>query len=266
MKNSNQVFWDRAAEENPYYYIATRRKDWKTEDFFRDGEWRVTKWILPWLTMNNLDPKKITFLEVGCGAGRFGVHISKVVKRYIGIDISKRNLELFKENLDSSQNVELILGDGHSLKELSNSCVEVCFSYAVLQHIYERETILSYLRESVRVVAEGGVVKHQLAGSNRTPGFRMRYLRLYTLGDKRLLSRLLKKMLPGDFLIPVPSPYRSGVDFQGEGICYKEAIRYMSSLGISPKVEPFENHNLASKYWLLFSKKDSPLDLDGAYA
>ena len=266
MKNTNQAFWDRAAEENPYHYIATRKKDWTVEEFFRDGEWRVHKWVLPWLLSNGLNLKDLTFLEIGCGAGRFGVHVAQHVKKYIGVDISKQNIELFKNHLDSyhSKNIEFIVGDGYSLKEIDDGSVDAVFSYAVLQHIWEKEVILSYLRESVRVLKEKGIAKHHLAGSNRTSGFGIRYLRVQTLGQSRLFSRLLKAALPGDFLIPVPLRYWAGKGLEGEGIPYKKAIDSMASLGVPAKVEPFEHHTLASRYWLLFAK-GSLLDLDGAY-
>lgn len=266
MKNTNQVFWDWAAQENPYHYIATRRKDWTAGDFLRDGEWRVHKWVLPWLLAAGIDLKRATFLEVGCGAGRFGIHISKYVKTYIGVDISKQNIELFKNHLDSddAKNVELIVGDGCSLKELADRSVDIVFSYAVLQHVWEKEVILSYLRDSVRVLKESGMAKHHLAGSNRTSGFGMRYLRVQTLGDRQWASRFLKSALPGDFLIPIPRRFHAGKGLEGEGIPYKKAIAYMASLGMSVKVEPFEQHNLASRYWLLFAK-GFPQDLDGAY-
>jgi len=265
MRNSNQVFWEWAAEQNPYHYIATSRKDWTPQEFFRDGEWRMLKWVIPWLLASGVNLQEVTFLDVGCGAGRFGLHVSKYVKKYIGVDISKQNLELFKKHITPAhQNIELLLGDGYSLKEIGEKSVDVIFSYAVLQHVWEKETILSYLDESVRVLADKGIAKLHLAGSNRTSGFKMRYLRTQTLGKKRFFSRFLKAALPGDFLVPAPFYYRAGNGLQGEGLCYKKAIRYMTAKGVSAKVEPFENHNLASRYWLLFAK-DSSLDMDGAY-
>ena len=255
VKNTNQTFWNRVAQENPFHYIATSRKDWTSEEFLQDGEWRVHKWVLPWLLSNGLDPKKTTFLEIGCGAGRFGIHIAKVVKKYIGLDISERNIELFKAHLSSFHNVELIVSDGHSLKEVPDSSIDAVFSYAVLQHVWEKEVVLSYLRETMRVLSGQGMAKHHMAGSNRVSGFKMRHTRVQTLGNSRVSSRLLKKFLPADFLIWAPMRYRSGTGLQGEGICYKEAMHFLASSGFSVRVEPFENHNLASRYWLLFAKR-----------
>ena len=69
--SSENEFWQGKAQENPLFNIATSLKDWTTEDFLRDGAWRVAKWVTPWLYKSGLDLARARFLEIGCGAGRF---------------------------------------------------------------------------------------------------------------------------------------------------------------------------------------------------
>ena len=64
--------WDERARDNARYYVATHQDKWTDEEFFASGEEEVRNQILN--DMINIcggkDPKQMTVLEIGCGAGR----------------------------------------------------------------------------------------------------------------------------------------------------------------------------------------------------
>ncbi len=154
--SSERDFWEKASRENPLHYIATSRTDWKEDEFLADGAWRVSKWVIPWLMQSSIDIARCRFLEIGCGAGRFAYHLAPLVGMYVGVDIAPQHLELARKFLLGRGKICLIRGNGLDLSMIQSGTFDAVFSYAVLQHIYSKITILNYIDESIRVLRPGG--------------------------------------------------------------------------------------------------------------
>ena len=78
------------------------------------GEWESFKKLLP-----NLENK--TILDLGCGYGWHLIYaIKKKAKLAIGIDISKKMLEIAKEKTKNLKNIELILDSIENLKDIKS--------------------------------------------------------------------------------------------------------------------------------------------------
>jgi ubiquinone/menaquinone biosynthesis C-methylase UbiE len=72
-----------------------------------------------------------------------------------------------KEYCRCLPNIEYVVNDGLSLKNLKDRRFDYCVSAGVFQHITDIEVILSYIREAIRVLKPGGLFVFQFEG-NRT--------------------------------------------------------------------------------------------------
>src|SRR5579863_10369926 len=82
--------WDERARQNARHYVNTARENWTDAEFFESGEGTVAEEILT--DMINIcqgkDPKQMTVLEIGCGAGRVTRALARIFGRVYGVDIS----------------------------------------------------------------------------------------------------------------------------------------------------------------------------------
>src|SRR5277367_5394149 len=82
--------WDKRARENARYFIATANADWTDREFFDSGRQSVAEEILT--DMGNIcqgkNPKKMTVLEIGCGAGRITRALAEVFGKVYAVDVS----------------------------------------------------------------------------------------------------------------------------------------------------------------------------------
>ena len=82
--------WDARAREDARYYVATGKKDWTDQEFFRSGESNVREQILNDMTniCQGRRPAQMRVLEIGCGAGRITRALAQVFGRVDGVDVS----------------------------------------------------------------------------------------------------------------------------------------------------------------------------------
>jgi len=281
MISKNKEYWENAARENAMFHVASSKTDWKLDEFLNNGKEKVYKWVMPFLLAENINPSDLTFLEIGCGTGRFAFHITQHVNKYIGVDISQGMVDEAEKNLSGFSNKDIMLGDGVSLSKISDNSVDAVFSYAVLQHVYEKEVVFNYLNETLRVLKPGGVAKLNLLGSNAKSGIGLRFIKIKDLKERSIIRkyfnkilrkigislrvsengysrkifiRLLKKLLPEDFILPLVSNYKGGIGMRGEGIGYKAVLNYLKGMGCEVRIENFESANLSHWYWVLIKK------------
>jgi SAM-dependent methyltransferase len=144
----SKTWWDRAAQENARWYIATT-----SEPFLERGR-RDTDELVAFC---GLQPSKHkTLLEIGAGAGRMTHRFAELYGRVIAVDVSEEMLRLGRGNLAGVGNVEWVLGSGVDLAVLPSSSVDDVFSYITLQHVPNRAAVLHYLEEAGRVLRPGG--------------------------------------------------------------------------------------------------------------
>ena len=156
---ASRSFWDRAAQSNAAWYIATGHTA-ETEDFFRLGaEETDTLLALCGVDLHGGE----TVLEIGCGVGRMTRRLSQLAGRVIAADVSPEMLRRCEGNLRGTDNVDLVLvpGDGR-MPEVPDKAVDVVFSYITLQHVPTKAAQCTYLSESARALKPGGRLAVQL--------------------------------------------------------------------------------------------------------
>ncbi len=158
--------WDERAKENARYYVATANEDWTDEAFFASGRQTVSEEILTDMTniCQGKDPKEMTVLEIGCGAGRVTRALAEVFGRVYGVDISGEMVARATAALQGIPHATVVQNNGADLQALGDIQVDFAFSSIVFQHIPSREVIHNYVREVHRLLRPGGLFKFQVQG------------------------------------------------------------------------------------------------------
>ncbi len=158
--------WDERARLNARFYVATGKKEWTDEEFFRSGESHVREEILN--DMINIcqgkDPADMRVLEIGCGAGRVTRALARIFGRVAGVDVSSEMVARAREALANCHNVELQQNNGVDLAVFGGAQFDFAFSSIVFQHIPSRAVIENYVREVHRVLKPGALFKFQVQG------------------------------------------------------------------------------------------------------
>ena len=158
--------WDERARENARYFVNTANDDWTDDDFFASGRRTVENEILT--DMGNIcqgrDPKRMTVLEIGCGAGRVTRALAGIFGEVYAVDISTEMVRQAREALAEFPHVHIEQNNGRDLSVLRGIRADFAFSTIVFQHIPSKDVIESYVRDVHRLLRPGGLFKFQVQG------------------------------------------------------------------------------------------------------
>ncbi len=156
--------WNQRAREDANYYVAFGRRNQSDDEFLASASDEVR------LFETELKRRPVDFwksaeaLEIGCGPGRLLRPLSRHFGRLHGVDISDEMLRRARERLDDFPNVTLHHAADSTLSQFADETIDFIFSYAVFQHIPDREVVLGYLRDSIRILRPGGLFVFQING------------------------------------------------------------------------------------------------------
>ena len=104
-----QAEWDQRARQNAYHFIASGHDDWSEEDFDQSGRDSVQSMVVDDLETiaRDRDPKTMTALEIGCGAGRMTRHLAEIFGEVHAVDVSGEMIAKARERLAGLDNVRL---------------------------------------------------------------------------------------------------------------------------------------------------------------
>jgi len=157
--------WDARAREDAGYYVAFGRRRQTPEEFFASAD-DVLRCLRDEFRRYppDQDLRELTALEIGCGPGRLMLPLSRIFGRITGVDVSSEMTSLARENLAGVPNAEVRVSSGADLAGIPDNSIDFCYSYAVFQHIPDKEVVWNYLREACRVLRPGGLLKFQFNG------------------------------------------------------------------------------------------------------
>jgi SAM-dependent methyltransferase len=175
--------WDERARKNARYFVNTAREDWTDQEFFQSGERTVAEEVLTDMTniCQSKDPKQMTVLEIGCGAGRVTRALAQVFGQVHGVDVSGEMVRRARQALAEVPNARVFRNNGKDLTVLDGPLrgwhrhlpgplgprppvFDFAFSTIVFQHIPSRAIIESYIAEVHRVLRPGALFKFQVQG------------------------------------------------------------------------------------------------------
>jgi SAM-dependent methyltransferase len=159
--------WDRRAGEHARFWIAT-------EDYQKDARFAASGEATAQRLLAQLPDSGISgwsVLEIGCGIGRVLRPLAPTFRRLCGVDVSGEMIAQSHHWLAGLENVETHVNSGVDLGDFSEAEFDLVYSYIAFQHM-PRPVFASYLRESNRVLREGGRLLFQVfVGQRRDPPF-----------------------------------------------------------------------------------------------
>jgi len=103
--------------------------------------------------------KNTRVLEVGCGAGYYGIHFADKCKEYVGVDLFPHHIELFANKIKESDlsNVSCRVGDAANLEGIEGNSFDVVCCLGPMYHLppVARELVFA---ECKRVCKLGGII------------------------------------------------------------------------------------------------------------
>lgn len=167
--------WEDKARINPLYAIMSDSvfKDSggePTEEELRvlysQGKKFWNKWFAP-LFWDSDGTQDLVLLEYGCGMGRIINYPAKNFARCYGVDISEVQIDFARRYCPNRAGVTFLTlrQHDHSIP-LEDDTVDVVCSYAVLQHIEKRISVVKAVSEMARVLKKKGKIKLQIRTTN----------------------------------------------------------------------------------------------------
>jgi SAM-dependent methyltransferase len=171
--------WDQRARENARYYVVTGQDRWSDEEFYQSGEVTLKEEILNDLpnVCQDMDPKDMKVLEIGCGAGRVTHALAGFFGQVYAVDISRQMVRQARRAVEGFPNARVFRNNGKDLGAVREHWwegfgrgaklqMDFAFSCMVFQHIPSHEIIESYVREVHRLLRPGALFKFQVQGSS----------------------------------------------------------------------------------------------------
>ena len=165
MANTKRSAWEEWGQVDPLWAIVTESGkefgNWDLSDFFASGIATIDSlWSIA--TSNGI-PRNLRFgLDFGCGVGRLTRALGEHLDRVVGLDISPTMIDLANRYNEERSNLTFQVHDGDTLSAFPDGHFDAVCSLLVLQHLPSDEMICNYIREFVRVLAQGGVLMMQL--------------------------------------------------------------------------------------------------------
>jgi len=156
--------WNERAREDAHYYVAFGRREQSKDEFFATAADVLRDLRRELKRLPPADPRALRFLEIGCGPGRLMKPFATDCGEIHGVDVSDEMIARAKENLAGVAHAHVHTGTGATLDQFASESFDFVYSYAVFQHIPEREAVMSYLRETLRVLKPGALARLQLNG------------------------------------------------------------------------------------------------------
>lgn len=153
-------FWERDGADFEYFKSADQQ-DWL--NVFWDNN------SLFYKMFQKIDPEYS--LEIACGTGRHSARVIDRIKYLYLLDSSKGALKIAKERFSNHINVTYIHNEsGYGIPGIINdNSLSAVFSYDAMVH-FEKEAVFSYVKDSFRVLKEGGFALFHHSNYDKNPG------------------------------------------------------------------------------------------------
>ena len=76
-------------------------------------------------------------IELGCGTGYYAFRLATLCEEYVGVDLTPKNIELFREKITASgfENIRAEVGDATDLTEISDHAFDAVLCLGPMYHL-----------------------------------------------------------------------------------------------------------------------------------
>ena len=213
--------WDKRAHENARAYINWPDIANEEDAFFASGRRDYECYVSPFLKKMQFDPRGKTALEIGCGIGRIGRWMAADFGHYLGVDVSPEMIR--KASSYGIANATFQAVSGGDLAGIASDSVDFALSFAVFQHVPDKNAIFNYFAETARVLRTDGIFRLHMKGLWTLAFGRVALEAGYSQNARLLEARLTR--------VPFARIRRFDT-WQGRSIEPAEAIAKCESLGL----------------------------------
>ncbi len=154
--------WDGFYERHGDLAAASRRRGPAHDD----GDATATEVVATLEAVTGRSLSGRLAVEIGCGSGRMTAHLARAFGRVVALDVSEVALGRCRSRLGDRPAVALWQGGAELLAGLPSGSADWVVAVATLQHVSRKEEALSYVAESARLLARGGVAALEFATSS----------------------------------------------------------------------------------------------------
>jgi SAM-dependent methyltransferase len=213
--------WDKRAQENARAYINWPDIANEEGAFFASGQRDYERYVKPFLKKMQFNPSGKTALEIGCGIGRIGRWVAVDFGEYIGVDVSPEMIR--KASSYGIPNADFQAVSGGDLSEVATQSVDFVLSFAVFQHVPDKNAIFNYFSEAARVLRPGGIFRLHMKGLWTVTAGRLMLEAGFSQNERLVKARLTR----------LPFVRIRYLDtWQGRSIQPAEALAKCESLGL----------------------------------
>jgi SAM-dependent methyltransferase len=164
--------WEEFATQDPFWAVLsqTDRKygRWEREDFYRTGEIQIAE-VMDHAEQLDRPRNREAALDFGSGVGRLTRALAGRFDRAVGVDISQTMVDNATRFNEDVPNVSFQLNARPDLRVFEDASFDLVNTRIVLQHLPDREMILGYVAEFLRVLRPGGLLVFQLPSALPLP-------------------------------------------------------------------------------------------------
>ncbi len=161
---SLQRTWDQLARRDPLWAVLTAPDKvgnrWDRAEFFATGVQAVDG-VLAYVSSLGIEIRRCKALDFGCGVGRLTQALALHFSEVSGVDIAPTMIELARSYNQHGERCTYVLNERDDLSLFSDGTFDFILSLITLQHM-PPTFAKRYMRELVRVLAEGGVMVFQM--------------------------------------------------------------------------------------------------------
>lgn len=99
-----------------------------------------------------------TILDIGAGTGRYSRKLADMGYTVEAVELVPHNIEVFKQQLSSSQNIRITQGNALDLSMFSDNSFDITLIFGPMYHLYTLEDKRQVIAEALRVTKTGGVL------------------------------------------------------------------------------------------------------------
>jgi tRNA/tmRNA/rRNA uracil-C5-methylase (TrmA/RlmC/RlmD family) len=118
MKNE----WDVRAQ-NDFIHAVTGNVH--KDDFWESGQEIIAELIEPYLERLELNPATSRAMEIGAGAGRVVISLSKTFKSVVAVDVSRTMLDLARKSAVDLDHISFINTDRMQLEGVNDNSIDL---------------------------------------------------------------------------------------------------------------------------------------------